>query len=192
MTSLRRTSAALAALWLAVAGCAAAPSAPPAGAGPQVLRLSTYLGADAVGPAGPPGAGQGWGRDGALEPQELRGAQCMARNDRGTWTFATPGAVEVLRSAAPLQVACRLDGYGDVSVELPCVTPRAEAGRIANVAFQAALFSGPFGLILAPTIVIVSATSGPAAFLGVDEVREPDVCAYGAGRDVRLSLQRSR
>lgn len=197
MTRLRRTTAAVAALSLAVAGCAST-AGPPAGAAPQSLRLSTYRSADLV-PGAPPRPAQTWGVPGSLGPEALSGAQCIASNDRGSWTFVAPGAVDVLRSAAPLRVTCRREGYRDASVELRCVTPRAEgAAGGAYALFQAAALAGPGAVVLVPAGVIVGVLAGAMAVgaaagsVAAEAVPEPDICAYGAGREVQVYMDPAR
>lgn len=199
MRCICRTSAAVAAISLAVAGCALAPAGPPAGAGPQLLRLSTYRGTDLIGPLGSPAPGDGWGKGGTSSPQALPGAQCTATNDRGSWTLVTPGAVEVARSAAHLRVTCRREGYREAIVELRCITPRAAgAAGGAYAGLQLAAFSGPAAVVVVPAGVIVGAIAGAVALggaagsLAAEVTPEPDVCAYGAGSEVQVYMELAR
>ena len=193
MTRLRRTLAAT--LSLSMASCALMPSGPLPGTPPQQLRVTTYLGTDIIGPLGQPGPGQGWGRRGSESPRELPGAQCTAGNDRGSWTLVTPGAMQVERSAARLRITCRLEGYREARVELPCISPRTEgAAGGAYAAMRFAAFSGPGAVILVPAGAIVGAIAGAMALgaaagsLAAEGMPQPDVCAYGAGRDVQVYL----
>lgn len=193
MKYIRRASAAVAAISLAVAGCVSAPSGPPAGAEPQLLRISTYRGTDSVGPqVGSPLPGDGWGKLATSDLQALPGAQCTATNDRGSWTVVTPGAVEVLRSASPLRVTCGREGYREASVELGCISPRAIPG--AAVAFRLALYT-PAAVVVLPAAIAVLTVKAAAALgraAGSIPPEEPEVCVYGTEGDVQVFMELAR
>lgn len=50
-------------------------------------------------------------------------AACTASNDRGSWTIAAPGRLEVISSTAPLKISCSGIGYRESSIELKCRSP---------------------------------------------------------------------
>lgn len=168
MTTRRRALAALAAITLAMGGCA---TVPPAGYRPQSLAVSTH---ERPGPR----LGWGTGMQGPLE--EIRGVQCTAANDRGSWAIATPGVLAVERSAARLTITCRREGYREAIVVLPCAVPGSQAAAIMGIAplFPAAI------LVLLPATAI-----GTIAASNRDG-GEPNYCLYGAGSAVQVIMER--
>lgn len=188
-----RASDVAAAISLAVAGCASAPPGPPAGAEPQLLRVSTYRGTDSAGPqVGSPLPGDGWGKYTTSDRQALPGAQCTATNDRGSWTVVTPGAVEVLRSAARLRVTCSREGYREGSVELDCISPRANPG--AAIAFQFALYT-PAVVVVLPAAIAMLTIKGATALgraAGSIPAQEPEACVYSGEGEVQVSMEAIR
>ena len=186
MNDSARMSAALAVTALALAGCATLP----AGAPPQSLELSTRTDVEAPGPM------LGWGTGPAHSTEELAGAECTATNDLGSWTVVTPGVLAIKRSKARLRITCRMAGYRDAQLILPCITPRSEGVATgAYVGLRLAQFSGPGAVVAAPVVAIaaiVGATAVGGVVGGVAGARapEPDVCAYGAGRKVEVHMVR--
>lgn len=194
MRPIQGASAVLA-VSLAAGGCALAPAGPPAEGAPQLLRLATYQRGEMAGPLAP-APGQGWGKGGlsdAAVPVVLPGAQCTATNDRGSWTLVTPGAVEVVSSMAHLRVACRREGYREAVVELRCVTAReSEANRGKAIALQFALMTPAAAVVLPAAIVAATIKGVGAARRAADGVAaEPEACAYGAGSEVQVVMDRA-
>lgn len=176
-------AAGIAALPLAMAGCATLP----AGAPPQPLAISTLT--DEV----VPGPILGWGTGPSHATVELPGVECTATNDRGSWTLLTPGVLEVQRSGARLRITCRKEGFRDSRLGLPCVTPRSEGAAMgAYIGMQ----------VLATPAVVLAPAAAVAAVAGVTALgiaagsaarglaREPDVCVYGGGRKIQLYMTR--
>lgn len=168
MRVARRTSAALAAIPLAMGACV---TVPPAGHPPQSLVLSTH---EVSGPR------LGWGTAPQGPLEEIRGVQCTATNDRGSWAIVTPGVLAVERSAARLRISCRRDGYREALVELPCVVPGTQAAA---------------GLALAPLfppaiLVLLPATAIGAIVAANRDAAQPNFCAYGAGSPVQVLMER--
>lgn len=169
MKACRRTSAALAAVMLATAGCA---TVPPPGYRPQSLVLSTH---ELSGPR------LGWGTRPQGPLEEVRGVHCTATNDRGSWTIVTPGVLEVERSAAYLRITCRREGYREASVKLLCAVPgtqAADAVAVASLVFPAAI------------LILLPATAIGAAAAAKRDGGEPNYCLYGAGSAVQLIMER--
>lgn len=126
-----------------------------------------------------PGPRLGWGAlQGPLE--EVRGVDCTATNDRGSWAIVTPGVLAVERSAARLKITCRRDGYREAIVELPCAVPGTQAAAALGVA---PLFP-PAILVLLPATAI-----GAVAAANRNEA-EPNYCLYGAGNAVQVLMER--
>ena len=146
-------------------GCAT--TSPPSPDGDRhVIRVSTHS-YPRVPDRGPGGTAPvlGWGTGKAPEPAPVAGARCRVSNDRGTWTVTTPGTIEVVLSRRSpllgppsLQVACRQEGFKDVSQELPCLSRRKQAAG-AGMAVGTYLGAGAaYGLALA--------AAAPAAIVG--------------------------
>jgi hypothetical protein len=164
---LRRTSAAVTAIALALGGCATVPEGSP----PQSLAVSTTHELSGGGPT------LGWGSAPRGSLEELTGAQCTAANDRGSWTLVTPGVLAVDRSTARLRITCRKEGYREAVVDLPCAVPGTEAGRLAPLL-------GPGILVIIPAIAIGAIVAANR------EGAERGVCAYGGGYPVQVQMER--
>ena len=163
-----RTSAIVAAVSLALEGCV---TVPPAGYPPQSLVVTTHH---------LPGPSLGWGTAPPGAHEELRGVQCTATNDRGSWTFVTPSVVAIERSAARLRITCRREGYREALAEVPCAMPGTQAVN----ALRAGPFLGPLVLVVIPATLI-----GGLAAAGRDGA-EPGVCAYNGGSPVEIVMER--
>ncbi len=160
---LRRPSAVVAVISLAMGGCV---TVPPPGYRPQALAISTQE-------VAPPRLG--WGSAASGPGEELPGAECTASNDRGSWTVVTPGVLAVERSAAMLRIRCSKEGYREARLALPCAMPGSEAG----IAFA---FLGPLVVLPAVAIGTIVAANREGA--------EARICAYGAGNPVHVVMER--
>lgn len=144
---------------------------PPAGYRPQSLAVSTHE---------VPGPRLGWGTGMHRPLEEIRGVQCTATNDRGSWTVVTPGVLAVERSATRLRITCRGDGYRDATVELPCAVPGT----------QAAAAMGIVPLFPPAILFLLPATAIGAAVASNRDPGEPNYCAYGGGSTVQVIMER--
>jgi hypothetical protein len=60
------------------------------------------------------------------------GAQCLLRNDKGSWEAKSPGYVNVTRSADDLVVECKKAGYSDGQLK---AISRARGNMWGNIVF---------------------------------------------------------
>lgn len=72
--------------------------------------------------------------------QAIEKADCMLRNDKGTWQAQTPGTVAVRRSSEDLIVECKKEGSPDGILR---AISRAAAGMFGNI-----IFGGGIGAII--------------------------------------------
>jgi len=68
------------------------------------------------------------------------GAQCLLRNDKGSWEAKSPGYVNVTRSADDLVVECKKAGYSDGQLK---AISRARGNMWGNI-----IFGGGVGAII--------------------------------------------
>jgi len=72
--------------------------------------------------------------------EQVKGAKCTLKNDRGTWTAETPGFIEVRRSSEDLVVECKKEGLADGMLR---AISRAAGGMFGNI-----IFGGGIGAII--------------------------------------------
>lgn len=184
MRSTRRIGAALIAL-VAMGGCATtAPSvvAGTTGSGAaQSLRISTHEWVHQQ--AGFPG------QLARYERHEIRDAKCTADNDKGTWTVATPGELQVPLPGSPLRITCRKEGYRESAVELRCMTA-GEQGAIEGMLFGLRIFGGALpaaGVVLG----VMAGSTALGAAVGSASA-DAGACRYAIGGEVEVRLHAGR
>jgi hypothetical protein len=128
--------------------------------------------------------GRGIEQEVRVETPGCDAARCELRNDRGHWIVErTPGAVTVLTSNQPLEVACRvpdvtagtarlLSGQREVSGASKAAGSAAGAAVAAAAAAPGFALGGPFGLA-AGMVVVIGATAGGAVGHEADASRRP-------------------
>ncbi len=140
------------AIAMAAGGCAI--TSPPPKASMQFIQVTAHDSA----PVFPPrSAGIEDGTIGANAPSIA--ATCTATNDRGSWTIAAPGRLEIIPSNAPLKITCGAEGYLESSAQLACLTPQA---RITMGVARATAMMPLFGFIVALPLMGVGAAATQA------------------------------
>lgn len=76
----------------------------------------------------------------AQDQQQVAGAKCILKNERGEWTVTTPGAVSVHRSPENLIVKCEKEGQ---PIGTATAISRANGGMFGNI-----LLGGGIGAIV--------------------------------------------
>lgn len=182
---------------VAAGGCATAPPDPGAPGAVNEVRQSIQVTPHEAGTSILQPSGFTPGNHGADDPSIE--ATCTASNDRGSWTIAAPGRLEIVPSRAPLKVTCQREGYRDSSVELKCITPRTRgaAGGAWGV-LQIFAMTGPFavvavpvaGLVLAVTAGATAAGAGAGAALASGP--DADVCSYAIENSLQVWMLPAR
>ena len=170
-------------------GCATAP------AGEPVAREGHYTQSVSIRTLRPvhgarPGVGFGYDVLPALD--EVSGARCEARNNLGSWSGHTPVTLEVRTGGDDLAIECRLEGYRAASMRLHCMRPGTRstaAGALAGLQLASAF--GPLAVYAAPGTIVAALVGAMGAGAAVGRAvagPHPEVCDYGPGRALQLTL----
>lgn len=103
---------------------------------------------------------------------------CTASNDRGSWTIATPGRLEVVPSTAPLKIRCGREGYRELSIEPKCRSPMSWTTGSAALAFT-----------MIPLGVVIGIPLAAAAMADTPDAKD---CLYMLERDLHVWLAPTR
>lgn len=76
----------------------------------------------------------------ASQGQEVRGARCELKNDKGAWRVVTPAQVEVGKAFGELNVACTKPGYEAGTLVVKSSTSGSNFGNL--------IFGGAVGFIV--------------------------------------------
>ena len=113
-------------------------------------------------------------------PDEVKMAQCVLRNDKGTWNARSFEAVRVTRSHEPLVVECEHEGFPSERVVVPCISPRQKSQAVNGFVIGRSLALIPLALLVPPLAIAAAVPlAGASVISGATMGPNPDLCGYG-------------